>query len=135
VTRTLLVVMAVAEMLAGLALLVVPSVVSMVLLGAPLDTPLALVVARLAGIALCSLGAACWLVRNDAGSHAATGLLAAMWIYNAAVAVLLIYAGLVGLRGWALWPAVVFHAALAAWCGAGVRTSRFAVRPDSPTRR
>lgn len=131
-TKTLLIITAIVEIATGLALLLVPSITSVVLLGVPLDTPVALLVARLAGIALCALGTACWLVRNDAESHAATGLVAAMWLYNSAVAVLLIYAGVVGLRGWALWPAVLFHAAMAAWCGACVRASRFTVRADGP---
>jgi hypothetical protein len=129
VTRTLLIITAVIELVVGLALLLVPSVASVILVGAPFDTPLALLAAHLAGIALCALATACWLVRNDAQSHAATGVVAAMWLYNSAVAVLLIDAGVVGLRGWALWPVVVFHVVMAAWCGACVRGSRFTVRP------
>jgi len=123
VTSTLLLVTAVVEVAAGLALVLVPSVAVSILLGASLDAPPALVVGRLAGAALLSLGAACWLARNDAQRHAATALVAAMWLYNAAVVVLLVYANIMGLRGWGLWPAALGHLAMAAWCVACLRTS------------
>jgi small basic protein len=48
---------------------------------------------------------------------AARGLVAAMFLYNVAVAALLAFAGVgLGLRGIALWPAVILHAAMAVWC-------------------
>jgi hypothetical protein len=40
-----------------------------------------------------------------------------MFLYNVAVAALLAFAGVgLGLRGIALWPAVILHAAMAVWC-------------------
>jgi len=119
---------------AGLALLLVPSVAASILLGSPLDTLPALIVGRVAGAALLSLGAACWLARNDQ-NHAVTALVAAMWLYNTIVALLLIYAGVMGLRGLALWPAVLVHAVMAFWCVACIRTNGHAVRTDLYGRR
>jgi hypothetical protein len=89
----------------------------MLLVGAPLEVPSALTVARVAGAALLTLGVACWLARNDTQSRAARGLVAAMVLYNLGVAVIL---GTVGIQlqpvGVALWPAVVLHAAMTVWC-------------------
>ena len=87
------------------------------MLGSPLDTPVAVTVGRLAGAALLTLGVACWLARHDEQSRAAAGVVAAMLFYNTAAAALLALAGFVlGLRGVGLWPAVVLHTAMAAWC-------------------
>lgn len=126
---------AVIELGAGLVLLLVPSAAISILLGTPLDAPAAVVVARVAGAALLSLGAACWLVRADGQHHGAAALVAAMCLYNSAVALLLVYADLMGLRGWGLWPAVLVHLAMAIWCVVCLRTGRQADRPDLRGRR
>ena len=123
--KILLVVTAVIEAATGLALLGLPSLVVSLLLGASFDSPSALVVARVAGAALLSLGVACWLARNDEKSRAAVGLVAAILLYNVAAVAVLAYAGLgAGLSGAGLWPAVLLHVALAAWCIASLRTSQ-----------
>jgi hypothetical protein len=101
----------------GIGLLVVPSAVSQVLLGAPLDAPAALTVARVAGAALLALGGACWFAASDAQSCAARGVVRAMVIYNLGAAIILGAAGIQSDRtGIALWPAVILHTALAVWC-------------------
>jgi len=115
----LLIVTAVIESGTGLALVTVPSVVSTILLGATLDPPVALVVARVAGAALFSLALACWLARNDEQSRAARGLIAAVLLYNVATAVVLVGSGLYGIG---LWPVVILHVALAVWCIACLRS-------------
>ncbi len=102
---------------AGLGLIVCPSEVAVLLVGSSLDTAAILIVARVAGIALSTLGIICWLARNDDQSRAANGIVAGMLFYNTAVASILAYAGFgLGLRAVALWPAVVIHAAMAIWC-------------------
>lgn len=113
---------AVIETGAGLALLGCPSTVVALLLGLPLETPAALTVARVGGGGLLTLGVACGLARNDTRSAAGRGLIAAMLLYNVVVAAVLAFARVgYGLHGVVLWPAVVLHAGMAAWCVAGIR--------------
>lgn len=110
------------EAIAGFALLVSPSSVVMILLGAQPQSPSELVVARIAGAALLALAVACWRARPDASSRSAAGLIAAMLVYNSATVLILTVAGLSsGPLGIALWPAVVLHAAMAVWCITCVR--------------
>jgi hypothetical protein len=91
---------AVAEAATGLALLIVPSLVGQLLLGAEL-TGIAVTVARVAGIALIALGIACWPGTPLVG----------MLTYSAAVTVFLAYVGVSG-GGILLWPVVALHALL-----------------------
>ena len=120
--KALLIVTAGIEAATGVALLLSPPLVAALLLGGSLDTPAALVVARMTGAALLSLGTACWLARNDQQSRAATGLIAALLLYNTAAVAVLVYASIgLGLTGIGLWPAVILHVALAVWCIACLR--------------
>ena len=120
--KTLHTATAVIEFGAGLALVCDPSALVALLVGAPLETPAALTVARIGGAAVLSLGVACWIARNDTHSRAASGLVAAMTLYNIATVATLIFAAFgLGLRGVALWPAVALHTLMAVWCVACVR--------------
>ena len=102
--KKVLVLAAVGEAATGLALLIVPSLVGRLLLGAEL-TGVAIPVARVAGIALIALGVACWPGPPLVG----------MLIYSAAVTLYLAYLGFAGgMTGILLWPAVVLHAILTA---------------------
>jgi hypothetical protein len=120
--RPLFIVTALIEVGIGLALLASPALTASILIGAPFDTPAALVVGRVAGAALLALGLACWLAQNDEHGRAAKGLKASLLLYNVAAAVVLIYGGL-GLRlfGVGLWPAAVLHVVMAAWCVTNLR--------------
>jgi hypothetical protein len=108
---------AIIETATGLGLMAVPSVVVRLLLGSPLDASAAVMLARVAGAALLALGVACLLARDDTQSRAARGVVVAMLTYNIPATAVLAFAGIgLGLRGVALWPAVVLHAVMAIWC-------------------
>ena len=112
------------EAATGFGLIVIPSVVVRLLLGSPLDTPAVVTLGRVAGAALLALGVACWLARDDTQSRTARGLVVAMLMYNLVATAVLAFAGIgLGLHGVALWPAVVLHAAMGAWCVACLRRS------------
>jgi hypothetical protein len=123
------------ELGAGLAILSFPSAAVALLLGAPLETPGALTVARVAGAALLTLGAAFWLARGDTQSRAARGLVAAMVLYNLGATIILGAAGIRSQRvGIVLWPAVVLHAAMTIWCIMSLRYLGIAERlGESPS--
>lgn len=110
---------------AGAVLLAFPARPVAILLGSPMDTPAAVIVGRLAGVALLSLAVACWFARNEASNRAASGLIAAMLFYNVAAAVLL---GMAGLRPESahriVWALAFLHASMAAWCVARLRNGR-----------
>src|SRR5439155_12253321 len=112
------------ETATGLGLVAVPSVVVRLLLGSPLNTSAAVMLARVAGAALLALGVACWLARDDTQSRATRGLVVAMLMYNIAATAVLAFVGIdLGLHGVALWPAVVLHAVMAIWCIVCLRLS------------
>ena len=114
--NSFLIVTALIELGAGLALLATPSLAASVLVGVPLESPVSLVVARMAGAALLSLGIACWLARDDAGGRTVRGLVMAMLVYNLGAAAVLLHARLgFGLNGVGLWPVVLLHVALTVW--------------------
>jgi hypothetical protein len=108
----LLILAAVAEAATGLALIVVPSVVARLLFGAELGG-IAVVVARVAGLALLSLGLACW-----PGRTSSLAAISGMTVYNVVAAVYLAYLGVVGeWVGVLLWPAVGLHVVLSLLLG------------------
>jgi hypothetical protein len=99
--KKLLIITGVLEAATGVALIVVPSLVGRLLLGTEF-TGVALVVARILGIALLALGVGCWLGPASLG----------MLTYNALGTVYFTYLALG--HEWAgplLWPVVVLHAA------------------------
>jgi hypothetical protein len=117
--------MAISESLTGLMLIVSPSALASLLLASSLDAPASLIVGRVAGAGLLSLGLACWFARSDETSRATTGLMRAMLVYNVAASLILAYAGvIVGLSGALLWPAILAHLALAIECGASIGLGR-----------
>jgi len=104
--KKVLVLAAVSEAATGLALLVLPSLVGRLLLGAEL-TGVSIPVARVAGIALVALGVACF------SSGEADRGLSGMLTYSLLATLYLVYLGLDGeWVGSLLWPAAAIHVAL-----------------------
>jgi hypothetical protein len=102
--KKVLIFAAVVEAATGLALLVVPSLVGQLLLGAEF-TGVTIPVARVTGIALIGLGVACWPGPPLVG----------MLTYSGLVTLYLAYLGFAGgLAGVLLWPVVVLHGILTA---------------------
>jgi hypothetical protein len=115
--KNLLTLTAISEFITGLLLVVLPSKLVSLLLGSTLDTPGAITVARMAGVALIALGSACWIARKDTGNNPAKGLVVAMLAYNVGITIVLVHAKLsLSLSGIGLWPVVVAHLAMATWC-------------------
>lgn len=112
-----LVITAAGEGVTGLFLLLWPAVPLMLLLGVQATVPETLLVARVAGSALLAIAVTSGMARSDSGSPALRAVLTGILLYDVAVAAVLAYAAS-GLQhgGVLLWPAVVAHAALAAWC-------------------
>jgi hypothetical protein len=101
----------------GLLLLVWPPVPIVLLLGVEYPSPEAWSIARIKGAALLALAVACWLERKGAARPAPQGLLLGVLVYDVTVASVLAWTGWSSnLVGVAPWPAVLLHAALAAWC-------------------
>ena len=114
--KELFLVTAIVEIATGLALLALPAIVLISLLGIQSATAETLVVGRIAGAALLAIGVACALARNEATLPAQRGLLTGVLLYDVLAALLLVYAGLVvAMSGPALWPAVALHTLLAVW--------------------
>jgi hypothetical protein len=86
--KSLLTASALIEAATGLALVAFPSLASTLLLGSSLDTPVALTVARAAGVALLALGVACWCGRIAEPGPAVRGVLRAMALYNVGIVAL-----------------------------------------------
>lgn len=97
------------ESATGLALITSPPLVARLLLGQGISGA-GTAISRVAGIALLSLGLACWPARYDTASiSAGRGLMT----YNLLVALYLLGVGIGGgFTGMLLWPAVALHALL-----------------------
>jgi hypothetical protein len=112
-----LILTALTELATGIVLLFVPSVAFSLLLGVASPAAEALFIARVTGAALVAIGAGAWLARSEQRGPALNGAMVCILIYDAIVAVLLAYAGIVlRMSGIALWPGVALHTVLAAWC-------------------
>ena len=113
----LLLLTAIIEMMTGLLLLVLPTLPLDLLLDLKQVQPETLWIARLAGAAILTIGIICYFARSDTQSQTQRGVLLGMLFYNLAAAILLTHAGIgLSLAGILLWPAVILHVILAAWC-------------------
>lgn len=110
----LLTVAGVVECLAGLAFFLSPGVTTALLLGAEPDS-VGVMIGRVAGVALLSLGVACWGARADAGGAARMGTLRALTLYNAGAGLLLVIFAAMGKAGGpVVWTVGVLHLSFAA---------------------
>jgi hypothetical protein len=131
--RRLLLITALVEVPTGLCLLFLPTVLFVFLLGLDQAASDTAFVGRLAGAALFAIGIASWIARADTLTTAQSGLLAGIFIYNAAAAVLLAYAGAVlNMAGLLLWPAAAIHSVLAVWCLVCLRPNNIAAPTSAP---
>jgi hypothetical protein len=130
-TTSLLIVSAVIELAAGSTLLIAPGALTRLLVGVGLDSPEAVLVARIAGAALVAIGLSCGIDR-DPGSPR-NGLVTGLSAYNAFVVILLVRAGIVDkMHGLGLWPAIVLHAILLAWCLVRLQSTHETDRESPP---
>jgi hypothetical protein len=116
-THLLILVCAVLQTGTGLALLAIPRFVVRVLLGTEL-VGAGLVTSRLCGLALISLGLACWPEWEPRPHGPDRRARRALLVYNASAATYLAaLMALGGYRGLMLVPAIALHAVLAALLG------------------
>jgi hypothetical protein len=119
----LLRVAAVLEAATGVALVAVPSLVARLLFGVEISG-LAVVLARIAGIGLLSLGLACWPSREPTRPASI-----AMLTYNLLVAAYLLSVGILGeWVGVLLWPVTVLHAGMSMFLARAALNARSAKR-------
>jgi predicted membrane-bound spermidine synthase len=112
--KSLLTTTAIIEAATGLALVMAPSLVASSLLGTALLDPSAIIIAKLAGVALITIGFACWFSRKEAQS---TIMVKTMLGYNLlSISVLVYSAQIEKISGQGLWPAVLLHVILLVWC-------------------
>jgi hypothetical protein len=132
--KYLLIVTAVIEVGAGLSLLCCPSTMVKLLLASTLASLATRVLGRFAGAALLALGLANWLARREDQSLSTRGLVGAMLLYNlGAVLILTAYGCQSQTIGVALWPAVIVHAIMSAWCATTfIRKSVHSVSESQP---
>lgn len=116
-TKFLLIVTAIVESGAGIAFLIAPSLMTELMLGKGLSTPSSIMVGRVAGIALLSIGLVCWLERGKVGNGQLAGLIVGLLVYNVSIPILLVYAAVVeNMSGVAFWPGIGLHSGLSIWC-------------------
>lgn len=114
--KTLLITKSVVEVLAGVALLLIPSTVIWLALGVPLELSGAIAIARCIGGILLAIGIACWIARNRSESRGAKRLIVGLLVYDVSVVAVLLLARLAEhLSGIALWPVVFLHSGLGVW--------------------
>lgn len=117
--KSLLLTSVVVEATTGLGLLVAPSALAQLLIGAPLDAPAAVTVAHACGTALLALALACWWSRDNGRA-----LVGAMLFYNLAAAAVLTHAAFgLALSGAGLWPTAGLHVVLAVWCAVALKST------------
>jgi len=118
--KKLLSVTAIFEAITGITLVTAPAFFILLLLGTSLTEPVGILVCRITGIALLSLAIICWSYRSELS---AAGIIKTMLFYNIAASALLVYAGMIGFTGIGIWPVVLVHFVMAAWCVSSIVNS------------
>jgi hypothetical protein len=109
--RKILTFSALVETGTGLALMVAPALVARLLLSSAV-LPQGIALARIAGVALLALGAACWQSPTQPANR--PEVFRGMLLYNALIASYLAFLGVARhVEALLLWPAVVLHAGVA----------------------
>lgn len=130
--KALLIVTAIGEVGIGLFLVFLPQIVLVLLPGITSAATETIFISRVAGTALVSIGVASWFSREDRYSSSQRGLVVALLLYNSAITAVLAYARIaLDMAGIALWPAIVIHLALGAWCAIELTSD---TRPDEARR-
>lgn len=113
--KQLLTVSAIFEFVVGIGLMVMPAAVTPLLLGYTIQEPAVIIICGVTGAALMTIALACWLLRN--GGTQAKLMVWVMLCYNLLAGLVLVY-GALGLKlsGMGMWPAIIAHIGLAAWC-------------------
>jgi hypothetical protein len=126
----LLTVTALVETGTGVLLLIWPALVMALLFGWRQPAPETLVMGRVAGAGVLSIGVASWRATRDANGPTLAAVLAGVLAYNAVGAVVLVFTGAVlSMVGALLWPAVAYHLALTAWGATCLRPQPPVARP------
>ena len=107
---------AIIEVLTGIALILLPTIVVQLLLGSTISTETEFTICRVGGSAILALGIACWLARNDNKSGASNALTAGMLLYNIFVFATLAYSAFISKTTPALIVALIIHGALGTAC-------------------
>lgn len=106
-TKTFLSYTAIIEALTGLALMAVPSIVTLLLFKMPLTNSLEIIVAMIAGAAIFSLALASWFSRL---ANTNTIMLKVLLFYNFSLTAIVLYAVIaLCFQGIALWLVIAFH--------------------------
>jgi hypothetical protein len=115
--KLLLQVMAFINVMAGIAFIVFPVFLSWLVLGVSLSEPAAVVVSRIAGVAVLSLGIVCWMVASEGRSKPGKSLVTGLAIYNTLVMMVMVYSITIqDFTSSGLWVVILLHAILAGWC-------------------
>jgi hypothetical protein len=98
---------AIIEGLTGLACIIIPGTVALLLFQADLNAPIGTLFAMIAGSAILALAIASWLVRKNKDNAVMSKVLI---FYNLLIALVLLYGVLaLGFKGVVLWGVIIFH--------------------------
>jgi len=122
--QTLLVFTAVLETLTGIGLLMAPVLLIRILLGAEINDPVVVTIARVGGSAIIAIGIVCWQARKDQQSISLRAMTSGLLVYNVAVFVTLAYSAVSYKTTPALIAALFVHFALAIFCMSSLQKFR-----------